>query len=341
MEKTNEEILLEYEKNKFNNEKKRDYFIEKLNNMIPELKEIQKEMNKLTMANLIENVSSSISKEEKEKKAKVLKEKINNLEKRKEEILNSYKISKENLEVKYDCNKCQDTGFLQNNGKTEKCSCFIQKQMEQKYRMSNLNTLNKKTFENFSLEFYEEENEKGENPKEKAEKVIKILNEFINDFDRIKNSDKNSIILCGQTGVGKTHLIQAVGHELIEKNYTVLFDTSSNIFNKLMEYRFNYKMDKYNELVNYLNDVDLLILDDLGTESLNEPKKEEMFLLFNSRLSQNKPILASSNYDIQGLKARYDDRIASRIVERCRFIGVLGKDYRVEKSRSAIKKVEQ
>lgn len=336
MSKTNEEILLEYEKIRLKNEKERDNRLKKIYEKFPRLKEIQKEMNKITYRYIINNAIENMDIKAQKEKEFLMNEEIKKLEKEKIEILKNNNIKPEELEIKYNCSNCKDTGFYIKDTKSVECYCFKQRQIDEKYKNSNINIIDKKTLENFSLDYFKED-VNGINQKEKVSKLIEYLKEYISNFNNVRLLEKPCIIISGDTGTGKTHLIEAVGNEIIEKNYTVLFENSSIIFSKLVEYRFS-DMKKYNELVSYLNEVDLLIIDDLGTEFLTEIKLEEMYTLFNSRLYNNKPILFSTNLKAKQIGKKYNDRITSRILSKSRIFGLIGDDIRIEKAKKSVNK---
>ena len=98
----------------------------------------------------------------------------------------------------------------------------------------------------------------------------------------------------------------------------------------------DYKFGKTsNDVINTINTVDLLIIDDLGTESKNNIKLTELFNILNSRLlNQNNKItqtIISTNLSLQDLYNTYEERILSRIIgnyEACYFFG---DDIRVKK----------
>ncbi len=94
----------------------------------------------------------------------------------------------------------------------------------------------------------------------------------------------------------------------------------------IIDYRFNKNPSGsiYDSILN----VDLLIIDDLGTETLNQMKFTELFNVINSRLlNQNNHItktIISTNLNLQDLRSKYDERIFSRFVgyyNLCRFFG--------------------
>ena len=97
------------------------------------------------------------------------------------------------------------------------------------------------------------------------------------------------------------------------------------MLDSIIDYRFG-KTD--NSIYNNLLDVDLLIIDDLGTECMNSMKFSELFNIINTRLlnQKNKPTktIISTNLNLQNLLKNYDERIVSRLIGNyniCRFFG--------------------
>ena len=99
------------------------------------------------------------------------------------------------------------------------------------------------------------------------------------------------------------------------------------MLDEIINYRFGKPNSNQNIIENLLN-VDLLIIDDLGTENINSMKFVELFNIINTRiLNQNKKItktIISTNLSLQNIYSIYDERIASRIVGYytvCKFYG--------------------
>ena len=112
----------------------------------------------------------------------------------------------------------------------------------------------------------------------------------------------------------------------------MLYQTAPVMLDNIIDYKFG---KSNNNIVSTINSVDLLIIDDLGTETKNNLKITELFNIINSRLlNQNNTItktIISTNLSLQELYNNYDERILSRIIgnyEACYFFG---DDIRIKK----------
>ena len=114
---------------------------------------------------------------------------------------------------------------------------------------------------------------------------------------------------------------------------TVLYQTSPIMLDSIIDYRFG-KSD-YTELYDNIINVDLLIIDDLGAESLNSFKLSELFNIINARLlSQNKHItktIISTNLNMNNLMDTYGERIFSRLASYYNVCRFFGDDIRINK----------
>ncbi len=134
----------------------------------------------------------------------------------------------------------------------------------------------------------------------------------------IKNPGKsyNPFFIYGPTGLGKTHLIQAIGNSIKEKfpgktvHYIPLEKFAVDYVNSLRNNKPNEFKQKYRQY-------DVLIMDDVQFISNKEKTQEELFHLFNSLYENNKQIVFSSdkhpNY-IPGLEDRLRSRFGSGMI---------------------------
>ena len=128
-------------------------------------------------------------------------------------------------------------------------------------------------------------------------------------------------------GLSKTFLSNCIAYELLKKGKTVLYQTAPVMLDNIINYRFSKSSTTY-DLIEQILNVDLLIIDDLGTETLNTMKLTELFTIINSRiLNQNNKItktIISTNLNLKEIFNIYNERIASRFVGHyniCKFIG--------------------
>ena len=256
-----------------------------------------------------------------------LRHEIENLKKEKHDLLVSLTKDENYLNPIFDCKLCNDTGYITENYNTKMCTCLKQQLYDMEYNQTNLLNVENNNFENFSSTLYSQDVDTEKygaeiSPRENIEKIKKISINFINKFD---DPVQNNLLFTGNTGLGKTFISECIANELVKKGKNVLYQTAPVMLDSIIDYRFG-KND--GSIYNSLLDVDLLIIDDLGTESMNNMKFSELFNIINTRLlNQNKKItktIISTNLNIQNLYKNYDERIVSRLIgnyDICRFFG--------------------
>lgn len=257
-----------------------------------------------------------------------LQNKISDLKKEKEQILQSLNIDDNFFKPSFECSICEDTGYVQDGYNFNLCNCIKQKLFDIEYNKSNISNLEKDNFDNFDFNLYSDKvDEKlyssNLSPRDNIKNIKEIASSFINNFD--EPVEKNLLFL-GNTGLGKTFLSNCIANELLNKGKTVLYQTAPVMLDTIIDYRFN-KPAATNIYDNIL-DVDLLIIDDLGTECMNSMKFSELFNVINTRLlNQNNHVtktIISTNLNLKELSEKYDERIFSRFVgfyNICRFFG--------------------
>ena len=252
-----------------------------------------------------------------------------NYKKEKNNYLKKLGISENYFEPNFDCKFCNDTGYISKNNKSEMCSCLKQKIFNLEYNKSNIGNLEKENFSTFSLEKYSDEvniekYHANISPKENIKNIRKICENFINNFD---DPNEKNLLFTGNTGLGKTFLSNCIAFELLKKGKTVLYQTAPVMLDTILDYRFN-KPNSNTQIVDNLQSVDLLIIDDLGTETINNMKFTELFNIINTRLlNQTHKItktIVSTNLSLNNIFSIYEERLGSRFVGNyniCRFFG--------------------
>lgn len=262
---------------------------------------------------------------------KNLENKISSLKLEKEKILNKLSFK---LEPKYSCDKCKDTGYINLLYGSEMCSCMKQELINEAYNSSNMYNLKNETFEKLDLNLFSDIKnptlyKSDISPKENMTKIISISNDFINNFE---NVDSKNLLFTGTTGVGKTFLSSCIANEILKKGYTVLYQTAPILLDSIFEYKYNSKSSNSKMLYDNFFNVNLLIIDDLGTENLTAAKFAELFTILNSRLITPKTkTIISTNLSLEDLSKNYDSRILSRLIGNFTICRFFGNDIRMQK----------
>jgi DNA replication protein DnaC len=105
--------------------------------------------------------------------------------------------------------------------------------------------------------------------------------------------------------------------ELLKNGKTVLYQTAPILLENVINYKMSKQKDSLDNIYKSILDSDLLIIDDLGTESLNSMKLSELFTILNTRILNlnHKPTktIISTNLNINDIFNNYEERIGSRI----------------------------
>ncbi len=243
------------------------------------------------------------------------------LQEEKKNLLKKNGYSENALAIKYTCPACEDTGFI--NGR--RCKCFINllKDIERE-KIEKIAPLKECTFETFNTLYYPEISEKNEeSPRKKVEKIKSSCIKYATNFS--KNS--KNLFFMGGTGLGKTHLSLAIANVAINKGYSVIYGTAQNILGDLQNENFG-RLDNLKYRENEILDVDLLILDDLGTEFKSAYTVSCLYNIINTRLSAKLPTIISTNYSIDEIEKIYDQRTTSRIIGGYSTLVLTGNDIR-------------
>jgi len=200
------------------------------------------------------------------------------------------------------CAKCRDTGFI----KLEKCECL--KELEASaFNNTELGAgLAHCTFDTFSLDYYSKE-KKGDRS---AYEVMQEIFEKCRVYAEFFCPHSGNLLFCGGTGLGKTHLSAAIGHEAAKKGYTVIYESAQRIISDCR--RSIYTSDA--EAADDYYDCTLLIIDDLGAETVNEYSVSALTELINRRMVLGRPMIISTNLEPEKIRTVYGARLFSRII---------------------------
>lgn len=313
-----EEIFIKYEEKRENAARKRSENIEKVYNLVPRIREIDKEINIFGIQN-VQNILRDPHNHEKYNSE--MEENLTRLEEEKRTLLKENNIPEDFKKYEYECEACSDTGYTP-DGKM--CVCLKQSLINDAYSSSNIGELMKKNnFDNFKFDYYSKE--KGKYNDSPFENITRIYNRTKNFCEEFDITDK-SLFFYGTTGLGKTFLSCAAAKELIEAGKTVVYVRASKLFTMFEDYKFGRLKDK--SAIESLYDCDLLIIDDLGSEADNKLNASVLFDVFDERISKGKKFIINTNLDLKEIGKVYSMRFMSRIMENFIICNFYGEDIR-------------
>ena len=153
-------------------------------------------------------------------------------------------------------------------------------------------------------------------PKDEKEKsYLESFKRYCENFEKAKENGVG-LLLTGNAGTGKTFYSNCISNELKSKGFTVL---SFNISGYMQELKKEFKEE---QLLESIKAVDLIIVDDVGSEVLSEFTKEKMFNLFNTIYLEKKSCIVTTNNNAKELAEHFklngSEKILDRLLELCK-----------------------
>jgi DNA replication protein DnaC len=147
--------------------------------------------------------------------------------------------------------------------------------------------------------------------------VVRPVRAFVRDIEANLDAGRG-LWFMGDVGTGKTTLAMLVSKAAIDAARSVAIYSVPHL---LAEIRDTYDRDpgerSYMDFFNRLVAVDLLHLEDLGTEKRTDWVLEQLYSLVNERYEQQRSILVTTNLSVPDLEEQIGARTVSRIVEMC------------------------
>ena len=289
---------------------------EQLHRLSPELTEIDRELSKTGAEIALAAIGTGEAHVE---KLQAVREKNEKLQARRANILKALGYPADYTLPPYECPVCKDTGFVG----TRMCDCMFREMVMAAYETSGLGQLLRtQSFENFDLSYYRADN--GE--RERMQYNLELMRSYAEHFSK----ESENLILCGATGLGKTHLSTSAARVILGKGYDVYYAGAVKMFRDFSAHRFGEGEEEADDPARY-TECDLLILDDLGTEVTNQFTNSCLYTVLNDRINLHRPIIINTNLTGKELQSRYTDRIASRILGEFRPLLFVGGDVRRKK----------
>ncbi len=209
-----------------------------------------------------------------------------------------------------DCPICHGVGFIRQElpitdpdfGRVTICRCRQQDaaraQFQRLYQISNLEAFREMTFESFK-------------PQGRvglgSEQVMSLQNAYRQAIQFAKEL-KGWLVLAGGFGCGKTHLAAAIANQAVNSGVPTMLLTVPDLLDWL---RSSYSIEdvSFESRFEEIRNIQLLILDDLGTENATPWVREKIFQIINHRYLNRLPTVITTNLELQ----RIDERISSRM----------------------------
>ena len=205
-------------------------------------------------------------------------------------------ITKALIDPPYRCEACHDTGF--SGGKY--CKCVIK-------RVIGADS------ENLTLPIVDFDSAKSTAPNKAIAKLYAEAQKYIDGYD----GGKPFMILTGTAGSGKTMLAAAIANALMARGAAAVTVSAFEFVRRALEFHTQFSIPDYTDRFTPMLDCDILVIDDLGTESmLKNVTREYLYTVVNERWLHKKYTVITTNLDPTAINAKYGENIFSRMFDR-------------------------
>ncbi len=180
-----------------------------------------------------------------------------------------------------------------------------------------LNGLGKSQYQHYTFE-----NDDLKNPE-----ITDVCKAYVENWEKVK-ANNLGLLFCGPVGTGKTFYAVAIANALIDKKVSVKVTSIAELIGQMQTYNDENKQ----RIIDEINHVELLVIDDVGTERDTPFGIEQVMLVINNRATSGKPAIATTNSTLEDLRNPTNiayKRIYDRVLEMCSTqIQVAGKSRR-------------
>ena len=152
---------------------------------------------------------------------------------------------------------------------------------------------------------------------ENNKKEVEIAKDFTQKC--INKNQKNGLIITGKSGAGKTHLATAILNKLTEKDMLVLMGRLILLLDVIKD-TFKDFSSKEKDIIELYSKVDMLIIDDLGTERISSWALEKLYTIIENRNENKLPIIVTTRFNKESLLDRFcqseDEELSEAIIQK-------------------------
>lgn len=314
-------IMREYDQKQYRARREQEARIRQIEQQIPQMKQIEEEIGQTALRQARRALSREPGAVER------CRTELEELREQKTALLEASGYPADYMEIRYECPKCRDTGFV--NG--EKCTCFRRAERAVYYDQSNLKgVLEQENFDHFTDRYYEKrlrENGREETVYQHMMQVKQICEEYAAQF----SARGGNLLFTGPAGVGKTFFSHCIARELMQQCVEILYLSASELFDIFSGKIASNRKEEEEEKYRYVMECELLIIDDLGTEWSNSFTNAQLFTCLNERGLKKKSTIISTNLSLAGLAELYSERVVSRLLSEYQVLELYGEDIRIKK----------
>ncbi|MBN2879602.1 MAG: ATP-binding protein [Clostridia bacterium] len=233
-------------------------------------------------------------------------------------------VDEKELEVKYVCKNCKDTGYTGDNEKSF-CKCVVNRITEKS--LSSRNIQSGSTFDKFDENIFPDDEKTDSEGRTQRGHILHIKERAVKWCSAFPETNRLQTIFAGATGVGKSFMAGCIANDILKKGYSVVNTTAGGINDAMLK----IINDRDSSVMGLFKSCDLLVIDDLGVEPMiKNITIETLYDIIEYRLSNKKHTIFCTNLSLPMIEERYGARVFSRIssTKNTAFMQVQGKDIR-------------
>lgn len=185
------------------------------------------------------------------------------------------------------------------------------------HKKSGLDNAVNMTFDNFK-------------PRPGTEQALQVARKFVNDWEQNLETGEG-FTFAGDYGNGKSHLVAAVVHELVDRDISATYQPVAELLKRVRATFGSGAKETEAQILDWLFSVKCLALDDIGAQKETDWAKEFLLTVIDFRYRRKLPILVTTNcIGEDDLTKSLGGRAMDRLIERNVFVKVKADSYRRE-----------
>jgi DNA replication protein DnaC len=157
--------------------------------------------------------------------------------------------------------------------------------------------------------------------------TVQVVRAYLRNLDQ-RLDEGRGLWLYGDVGTGKTTLAMLVSRTALEAGRSVAIYSLPRLLAEIRDTYEEGSRHSYTGLLDRLAEVDLLHVDDVGTEKTSPWVLEQLYAIVNSRYEEQRSIVLTTNLDRDALSEQINPRTVSRLEEMCEELPLFGADHR-------------